>query len=132
MLWYIVRTCRFCFRGAQARYKFGLGRRFIRYVLVLPVSFPKQYRGSLGVPTGGHLDAKPQWVYASLLALSTLLWRREVPARAYTSRFWDKKKFTDVTLDEWAPFQDSDAAEDWDVPPEAMGRTPPPPEPPLT
>ena len=25
-------------------------------------------------------DAKPQWVHASLLALSTLLWRREVPA----------------------------------------------------
>ena len=27
-----------------------------------------------------ELDAKPQWVYASLLALSTLLWRRGVPA----------------------------------------------------
>ena len=26
-----------------------------------------------------ELDAKPQWVYASLLALSTLLWRRDVP-----------------------------------------------------
>ena len=26
-----------------------------------------------------QLDSKPQWVFASLLALSTLLWRREVP-----------------------------------------------------
>ena len=34
-----------------------------------------------------ELDAKPQWVYASLLALSTLLWRREVPANEHVSRF---------------------------------------------
>ena len=33
------------------------------------------------------LDTKPQWVYASLIALSTLLWRREVPAHEYVSRF---------------------------------------------
>ena len=58
-----------------------------------------------------ELDAKPQWVYASLLALSTLLWRREVPAHEYVSRFRDKEKFTYVTLDDLAPVADSDAAD---------------------
>ena len=58
-----------------------------------------------------ELDAKPQWVYASLLALSTLLWRREVPAHEYVTRFRDKDKFTDVTLDDLAPVMDSDAAD---------------------
>ena len=58
-----------------------------------------------------ELDAKPQWVYASLLALSTLVWRREVPAHEYVSRFRDKEKFTDVTLDDLAPVMDSDAAD---------------------
>ena len=58
-----------------------------------------------------ELDAKPQWVYASLLALSALLWRREVPAHEYVSRFRDKEKFTDVTLDDLAPVMDSDAAD---------------------
>ena len=58
-----------------------------------------------------ELDAKPQWVYASLLALSTLLWRREVPAHEYVSRFRDKEKFTDVTLDDVALVADSDAAD---------------------
>ena len=58
-----------------------------------------------------ELDAKPQWVYASLLALSTLLWRREVPTHEYVSRFRDKEKFTDVTLDDVAPVMDSDAAD---------------------
>ena len=57
------------------------------------------------------LDAKPQWVYASLLALSTLLWRREVPTHEYVPRFRDKEKFTDVTLDDWAPIMDCDAAD---------------------
>ena len=57
-----------------------------------------------------ELDAKPQWVYASLLALSTLLWRGEVPAHEYVSRFRDKEKFTNVTLDDLAPLTDSDAA----------------------
>ena len=56
-------------------------------------------------------DAKPQWVYASLLALSTLLWRKEVPAHEYVSRFLDKEKFTDVTPDDLAPVMDSDAAD---------------------
>ena len=36
-------------------------------------------------------DAKPEWVYASLLAMSTLLWRREVQAHEYVSRFPDKE-----------------------------------------
>ena len=58
-----------------------------------------------------ELDAKPQWVYASLLALSKLLWRREVPAHEYVSRFRDKEKFTRVTLDDAAPVMDSDAAD---------------------
>ena len=58
-----------------------------------------------------ELDAKPQWVYATLLALSTLLWRTEVPAHEYVSRFPDKEKFTDVTLDDLAPVMDSDAAD---------------------
>ena len=58
-----------------------------------------------------ELDAKPQWVYASLLALSTLLWCREVPAHEYVSRFPHKEKFTDVTLDDLAPVMDSDAAD---------------------
>ena len=56
-----------------------------------------------------ELDAKAQWVYASLLALSTLLWHREVPSHEYVSRFRDKEKFTDVTLDDLAPVMDSDA-----------------------
>ena len=58
-----------------------------------------------------ELDAKPQWVYASLLALSTLLWHREVPAHEYMSRFQDKEKFTDVTVDDLAPVMDFDAAD---------------------
>ena len=58
-----------------------------------------------------ELDAKPQWVYASPLALSTLLWHREVPAHEYVSGFRDKEKFTDVTLDDMAPVMDSDAAD---------------------
>ena len=58
-----------------------------------------------------ELAAKPQRVYASLLALSTLLWRREVPAHEYVSRFRDKEKFTDATLDDLAPVMDSDAAD---------------------
>ena len=37
------------------------------------------------------------------------MWRREVRAHEFVSRFRDKKKFTDVTLDELAPLQDSDA-----------------------
>ena len=53
-----------------------------------------------------ELDAKPHWVYASLLALSTLLWRREVPAHEYVSHFRDKEKFTDVTLDDLARVMD--------------------------
>ena len=56
-------------------------------------------------------DAKPQWVYASLLALSTRLWRKEVPAREYVSRFRDKDTFTDVTPDDLAPVMDCDAAD---------------------
>ena len=57
-----------------------------------------------------ELDAKPQWVYASLLALSTLLWRREVPAHKCVSRFRDKDVTLDVTLDDLAPVMNSDAA----------------------
>ena len=60
---------------------------------------------------GRELDAKPQWVYASLLALSTLLWRREVRAREYVSRFRDKEKFTDVTPDDLAPVMVFDVAD---------------------
>ena len=56
-----------------------------------------------------ELDAKPQRVYARLLALSTLLWRREVPAHEYVSPFRDKEKFTDVTPDDLAPVSDFDA-----------------------
>ena len=37
--------------------------------------------------------------------------RREVPAHKYVSRFRDKKKFTDVTLDDLGPMMDSDAAD---------------------
>ena len=48
-----------------------------------------------------------------MLALSTLLWRREVPAHEYVSRFRDKEKFTDVALDELAPVVDADAADNW-------------------
>ena len=55
------------------------------------------------------LDA-PQWVYASLLALSKLLWRREVPTQDYMSCFLDKDKFIDVPLDDVAPVMDSDAS----------------------
>ena len=58
-----------------------------------------------------ELDAKPQWVYASLLASSTLLWRREVPTHEYVSHFRDKDKSTDVTLDDLAPVMDSNAAD---------------------
>ena len=58
-----------------------------------------------------ELDTKPQWVYASLLALSTLLWRREVPAHEYVSHFRDKEKFTVVTPDDLAPVADFDAAD---------------------
>ena len=58
-----------------------------------------------------ELDAKPQWVYASVLAPSTLLWRREVPTHEYESRFRDKEKFIDVMLDDLAPVMDSDAAD---------------------
>ena len=57
------------------------------------------------------LDAKPQWVYARLPAFSTVLWRKEAPAHEYVSRFRDKEKFTDVTLDDVAPVADSDAAD---------------------
>ena len=57
------------------------------------------------------VDAQPPWVYASLLALSTLLWRREVPAHEYVSRLRVKEEFTDVTLDELAPVVDSDAVD---------------------
>ena len=57
-----------------------------------------------------ELDAKPQWVSASLLPLSTLLWRREVPAHEYVSRFRDKESI-DVTVDDLAPEMDSDAAD---------------------
>ena len=56
------------------------------------------------------LDTKPQWVYASPLALSTLLWRNEVATQEYVSRFRDKDKFTDVTLDDLAPVMHSYAA----------------------
>ena len=63
------------------------------------------------LPKVRELDAKPQWVYASLLALSTLLWRTEVPAHEYVSRFRDKEEVTDVTLDDLAPVRDSDAAD---------------------
>ena len=50
-------------------------------------------------------------MHASWLALSTLLWRREVPTHKYVSRFRDKDKFTDATLDDLAPVMDSDAAD---------------------
>ena len=58
-----------------------------------------------------ELDTKTQWVYASLLALSTLLWHTEVPAQEYVSRFRDEEKFTDIRLDDLAPVMDSDAAD---------------------
>ena len=58
-----------------------------------------------------ELDAKPQWPYAGLLALSTPLWRREVPTHEYVPRFRDKEKFTDAILDDLAPVADSDAAD---------------------
>ena len=41
----------------------------------------------------------------------TLLWRTEVPAREHVSRFWDKEKFTIVTLNELALVVDSHAAD---------------------
>ena len=53
-----------------------------------------------------ELDAKPQLVYASLLALSTLLWRSEVLTHEYVSRSRDKDKFTDVTLIDTTPVMD--------------------------
>ena len=56
-------------------------------------------------------DSKPQWVFASLLALSTLLWHREVPQHEYVSKYKDKEKFTDTTLDELAPLVDADSAD---------------------
>ena len=62
------------------------------------------------LPKVRELDAKPQRVYASPLALSTLLWRREVLTHEYVSRFRDKDKFTDVTVDDLAPVMDCDAA----------------------
>ena len=55
------------------------------------------------------LDSRPQWVVASLLAMSTLLLRREVPAHVYLSRFRDKDKFTGVASDEPTPLWDADA-----------------------
>ena len=58
-----------------------------------------------------ELDSKPQWVFASLLALSPLLWRREVPKHEYVSKYKDKEKFTDATLDELAPVVDADSAD---------------------
>ena len=58
-----------------------------------------------------ELDSKPQWVFASLLALSTLLWRREVPQHEYVSKYKDKEKFTDAILDELAPVVDADSAD---------------------
>ena len=64
-----------------------------------------------GLPKVRELDAKPQWVYASLLPLLTLLWRREVPSHEYVSRFRNKEKFTNVTLDDLAPIMDSDASD---------------------
>ena len=56
-------------------------------------------------------DTKLQWVYASLLVLSTPLWRREVPGHEYLSSFRDKEKFTDVKLDDLAPVMDSHAVD---------------------
>ena len=58
-----------------------------------------------------ELDSKPRWVFASLLALSTLLWRRELPQHEYVSKYKDKEKFTDATLDELAPVVDVDFAD---------------------
>ena len=55
-------------------------------------------------------DAKSEWVDASLLALFTLPWRREVPAHEYVLCFPDKDKFTEVILDDLPPVMDSDAA----------------------
>ena len=54
------------------------------------------------------LDSKLQWVFARLASLSTLLWRREVPAHEYVFRFRDKEKFTDATMHELAPVLDND------------------------
>ena len=53
-----------------------------------------------------ELHAKPQRVYGSLPAVSTRLWRTELLAHEYVSRFRDKDKFTDVTLDDLAPVMD--------------------------
>ena len=58
-----------------------------------------------------ELDSKAQWVFTSLLVLSLLLWRTEVPAHEYVSRFRDKEKFTDAMLDELAPVTDADAVD---------------------
>ena len=63
------------------------------------------------LPKVRGLDAKPQRVYATLAVLSTLLWRREVLAQEYASRFRDKEKLTHVTLHDLAPVMDSDAAD---------------------
>ena len=40
-----------------------------------------------------------------------LLWRKEVLAHEYASRFRHKEKFIDVTPDDLAPVMDSDAAD---------------------
>ena len=45
------------------------------------------------------------------MGYATLLWRREVPAHEYVSRFRDKENFTDVTLHDLAPVMDSDAGD---------------------
>ena len=62
------------------------------------------------LPEVRELDAKRQWVYGSLLAPCTRLWRREVPAHEYVSRIRDKETFTDVTLDNLTLLMDFDAA----------------------
>ena len=85
------------FAEVSAKSKAAAKRKMAR---VLPLS-------KVELPKVRELDAKPQGVYARLLALSTLLWRREVPAHEYVSRFRDTEKFTD----DLAPVADSDAAD---------------------
>ena len=76
-------------------------------------------RKMAGVPPSGkaellkvrELDSKPQWVFASLLALSSLWWRTDVPAHEYVSRFRDKEKFADAMLDKLALVTDADAVD---------------------
>ena len=55
---YRVRTCRFYFWGIEARHKLGIGRKFIKYVWVFPVSFMKecQMLNSLHGSTFGMLQ----------------------------------------------------------------------------